>query len=90
MKATDKENWKIQEEERIENLKINHKNSLEHCRRLERMTTDRNEFIDKLKESRKSEVDKKLNEYNAQLSSVRSKRLLERKEQRYVLSILQI
>lgn len=46
------------------------------------MQTDRVEFLNQLKSSRRSEIEKKLNDFNARLEVERKNRLGERKEQR--------
>ncbi|XP_071532638.1 eukaryotic translation initiation factor 3 subunit A [Panulirus ornatus] len=81
-KKKDKEFWKLQEEERVKKLVEEHQVSLEHSRRLKRMQTDRVEFLNQLKSSRRSEIEKKLNDFNARLEVERKNRLGERKEQR--------
>lgn len=78
----DKDFWQSQEEERVKRLVEEHQVSLEHSRRLQRMHQDRNDFLEQLKSARHSEVEKKLNDFNARLEVERKKRLAERKEQR--------
>lgn len=48
------------------------------------MHIDRTDFLNQLKSSRRSEIEKKLNDFNARLEVERKKRLAERKEQRCV------
>lgn len=81
-KERDKDFWQSQEEERVKKLVEEHQVSLEHSRRLKRMQSDRIEFLNQLKSSRRSEIEKKLNDFNARLEVERKKRLAERKEQR--------
>lgn len=81
-KERDKEFWKCQEEERVKKLIEEHQVSLEHSKRLLRMHEDRDEFLSQLKSSRRSEIEKKLNDFNARLEVERKNRLAERKEQR--------
>ena len=49
---------------------------------MHRMVADKNEFIEKLKLARHSEIEKKLNDFNAIVEVERKKRLQERKEKR--------
>jgi len=58
-KERDKEFWEAQEEERVAKLIEEHKLSLEHSKRLGRMTTDREQFLETLKSARRSENEKK-------------------------------
>lgn len=81
-KEKDKEFWQAQEQERVQKLVEEHEISLQHCKRLCRMHTDRDEFLNQLKSSRRSEIEKKLNDFNARLEVERKNRLAERKEQR--------
>ncbi|XP_068218181.1 eukaryotic translation initiation factor 3 subunit A isoform X2 [Palaemon carinicauda] len=81
-KERDKEFWKCQEEERVKKLIEEHQVSLEHSKRLQQMHKDRDEFLSQLKSSRRSEIEKKLNDFNARLEVERKTRLTERKEQR--------
>lgn len=81
-KEKDKDFWQSQEEERVKKLVEEHQISLEHSNRLKRMHTDRTDFLNQLKSSRRSEIEKKLNDFNARLEVERKKRLTERKEQR--------
>lgn len=78
----DKEFWQAQEQERVKKLVEEHEISLEHSKRLKRMHQDRIEFLNQLKSSRRSEIEKKLNDFNARLEVERKNRLAERKEQR--------
>ncbi|XP_045606650.1 eukaryotic translation initiation factor 3 subunit A [Procambarus clarkii] len=81
-KEKDKDFWQSQEEERVKKLVEEHQVSLEHSQRLKRMQTDRTDFLNQLKSSRRSEIEKKLNDFNARLEVERKKRLSERKDQR--------
>lgn len=81
-KEKDKDFWQSQEEERVKKLVEEHQISLEHSRRLKLMHADRTDFLNQLKSSRRSEIEKKLNDFNARLEVERKKRLAERKEQR--------
>lgn len=78
----DKDFWQSQEEDRVKRLVEEHQESLENSRRLQRMHQDRTDFLNQLKSARRSEVEKKLNDFNARLEVERKKRLAERKEQR--------
>ncbi|CAL4113931.1 unnamed protein product, partial [Meganyctiphanes norvegica] len=81
-KERDKEFWEAQEDERVAKLIEEHKLSLEHSKRLGRMQTDREQFLDTLKNARSSENEKKINDFNARLEVERKLRLAERREQR--------
>jgi len=81
-KERDKEFWEAQEEERVAKLIEEHKLSLEHSKRLGRMTADREQFLETLKSARRSENEKKINDFNARLEVERKLRLTERREQR--------
>ncbi|KAA0191179.1 hypothetical protein HAZT_HAZT006772 [Hyalella azteca] len=81
-KEQDKEFWKVEEEKRVAKLIEEHRQALEMCKRFNHMKSDLNQFLDGIKSARRSEMEKKLNDFNARLDVERKKRLLERKEQR--------
>ncbi|XP_042213227.1 eukaryotic translation initiation factor 3 subunit A-like [Homarus americanus] len=81
-KEKDKEFWQSQEEDRVKKLVEEHQVSLEHSKRLNRMGSDRTDFLNQLKSTRRSEIEKKLNDFNARLEVERKKRQAERKDQR--------
>ncbi|KAF2355103.1 Eukaryotic translation initiation factor 3 subunit A [Trinorchestia longiramus] len=81
-KEQDKEFWKAEEDKRVSKLIEEHRQALEMCKRFNHMKGDLNQFLDGIKSARRSEMEKKLNDFNARLDVERKKRLLERKEQR--------
>ena len=83
MQEKDKEFWYIQEKERIEKLTEEHKVALSHSTRLKRMLPDKEAFLNELKSARKSEMQKKLSDFNIKLEEQRKIRLEEKKKQRY-------
>merc|ERR1739838_1167159 len=81
-KERDREFWEAQEEERVAKLIEEHKQALEHSKRLGRMQVDRETFLETLKSARRSENEKKISDFNARLEVERKSRLAERREQR--------
>ncbi|RXG58416.1 Eukaryotic translation initiation factor 3 subunit A [Armadillidium vulgare] len=63
----DKDFWETQEQERVSRLIEEHRVALEHSQRLYRMLPDRDIFVEKLTTARHSEIQKKLNDFNARL-----------------------
>ncbi|XP_048249669.1 eukaryotic translation initiation factor 3 subunit A-like [Haliotis rufescens] len=77
-----KEFWENQELERIEALKNERQHALETQKRLSRVIEDKNEFIGRLREARRSDYEANLKEFEQKLGEERKRRLIERKERR--------
>jgi len=77
-----KEFWEIEEKDRIELLKKEREVALEHRHRLSRMMEDKEEYVNKLRDSRMSVYKEKLKDFEKKYSEERVKRILERKEKR--------
>merc|ERR1739848_963952 len=78
----DKIIWKNKEEERIIAAKAEREEAVKTRDRLERMTSDKNAFMEKLLKERATDFEKKLTDYNKMVDEQRSARLEERKEAR--------
>ena len=81
-KVQDKEFWKQEEDKRIKKVIEEHRRALEISKRFNHMKSDLGNFLDGLKSSRRSETEKKMNDFKARLEVERKNRLLERKELR--------
>ncbi|XP_033757594.1 eukaryotic translation initiation factor 3 subunit A-like isoform X2 [Pecten maximus] len=74
--------WEHMEEERIERMKSERKMALETQVRLSRMVQDKDDFLNRLKDQRKEEFKKKLQEFDEKMKEERKRRIKERKEKR--------
>lgn len=74
--------WEHMEEERIERMKSERKLALETQTRLIRMVKDKDDFLNRLKDQRKEEFKKKLQEFDEKMKEERKRRIKERKEKR--------
>ncbi|XP_060068006.1 eukaryotic translation initiation factor 3 subunit A-like isoform X2 [Ylistrum balloti] len=74
--------WEHMEEERIERMKAERKMALETRVRLSRMVKDKDDFLNRLKDQRKEEFKKKLQEFDEKIKEERKRRIKERKEKR--------
>uniref|UniRef100_T1IIY3 Eukaryotic translation initiation factor 3 subunit A n=1 Tax=Strigamia maritima TaxID=126957 RepID=T1IIY3_STRMM len=74
--------WDQQEQERIKQLIEDRKTALQHCERLSRLKTDKEEFIEKLRAARASIHKAKLQEFETRLEAEKQKRSKQRKEER--------
>ncbi|XP_071827297.1 eukaryotic translation initiation factor 3 subunit A-like [Apostichopus japonicus] len=79
---TSKELWEEMESERIEMAQKEREHALAIRDRLKRMTKDKNEFLNMLKETRSNIYNDKLNTFNEMIKEARGKRLMERKQKR--------
>uniref|UniRef100_W5MU27 Eukaryotic translation initiation factor 3 subunit A n=1 Tax=Lepisosteus oculatus TaxID=7918 RepID=W5MU27_LEPOC len=78
----DMELWELQEEERINNMKVEREKALEHKQRMSRMMEDQEYFVSKITAARRSVYEEKLKQFQERLVEERKKRLEERKKQR--------
>ncbi|XP_015235746.1 PREDICTED: eukaryotic translation initiation factor 3 subunit A [Cyprinodon variegatus] len=81
-RVKDMELWELQEEERINNLKIEREKALEHKKRMSRMMEDKESFLAKITAARSFIYEEKLKTFEERLVEERKKRLEERKKQR--------
>lgn len=81
-KKVAREFFEQQEAEKIEQLKSDRQMDLASRDRLNRMKTDKDEFLNLIRGQRKEMFNKKLAEFEAKVSEERKKRLYERKEKR--------
>ncbi|XP_029466365.1 eukaryotic translation initiation factor 3 subunit A isoform X2 [Rhinatrema bivittatum] len=81
-RVNDMELWELQEEERITTMKLEREKALEHKNRMSRMLEDKDSFVDRLKASRQSVYEEKLEQFEERLAEARKMRLEERKRQR--------
>uniref|UniRef100_A0A3Q2ZNM1 Eukaryotic translation initiation factor 3 subunit A n=1 Tax=Kryptolebias marmoratus TaxID=37003 RepID=A0A3Q2ZNM1_KRYMA len=78
----DMELWELQEEERINNMKVEREKALEHKKRMSRMVEDKDGFLSKITAARSFIYEEKLKAFEERLVEERKKRLEERKRQR--------
>lgn len=78
----DEKKWEEMEKERIENLKTEKKSMLQAKARLERMTGDRDIFLQDLRDSRRLVYEQKKAEFDSMMAKMRAIRLAERKRER--------
>ncbi|XP_076830245.1 eukaryotic translation initiation factor 3 subunit A [Brachyhypopomus gauderio] len=78
----DMELWELQEEERINNMKVERERALEHKNRMCRMVEDKENFVSKITAARSFIYEEKLKQFQERLVEERKKRLEERKKQR--------
>uniref|UniRef100_A0A8C4T3I9 Eukaryotic translation initiation factor 3 subunit A n=1 Tax=Erpetoichthys calabaricus TaxID=27687 RepID=A0A8C4T3I9_ERPCA len=81
-RVKDMELWELQEEERINIMKVEREKALEHKERLSRMLEDKDYFLSKIKAARRSVYEEKLKQFQERLIEERKRRLEERKKQR--------
>ncbi|XP_030058489.1 eukaryotic translation initiation factor 3 subunit A isoform X3 [Microcaecilia unicolor] len=81
-RVNDMELWEQQEEERITTMKLEREKALEHKNRMSRMLEDKDLFVERLKASRQSVYEEKLQQFEERLAEARKMRLEERKRQR--------
>nr|XP_033799146.1 eukaryotic translation initiation factor 3 subunit A isoform X2 [Geotrypetes seraphini] len=81
-RVNDMELWEQQEEERITTMKLEREKALEHKNRMSRMLEDKDFFVERLKASRQSVYEEKLQQFEERLAEARKMRLEERKRQR--------
>ncbi|XP_007566972.1 eukaryotic translation initiation factor 3 subunit A isoform X2 [Poecilia formosa] len=81
-RVKDMELWELQEEERINNLKIEREKALEHKKRMSRMMEDKEGFLAKITAARSFIYEEKLKAFEERLVEERKKRMEERKTQR--------
>eukprot|EP00105_Crassostrea_gigas_P009928 XP_011425042.1 PREDICTED: eukaryotic translation initiation factor 3 subunit A isoform X1 [Crassostrea gigas] len=74
--------FELQEAKKIEQLNRDRQMALASRDRLNRMKTDKDEFLNLFRGQRKEMFEKKLAEFEARVSEERKKRLYERKEKR--------
>ncbi|XP_046545419.1 eukaryotic translation initiation factor 3 subunit A-like [Haliotis rubra] len=77
-----KDFWEHQEVERIEALKKERHHALETQKRLSRIMDDKNEFLGRLRDARRSDYEANLKDFEQKLGEERKRRLLERKDRR--------
>ena len=81
-KVQDKEFWRQEEDKRVKKMIEEHRRALEMCKRFNHMKGDLSKFLDGLMAARRSETEKKTNDFKARLEVERKTRLAERKELR--------
>ncbi|ESO99059.1 hypothetical protein LOTGIDRAFT_142293 [Lottia gigantea] len=79
-----REFWEQQENERIEKLVAERKQALETKKRLSRIREDKEAFVNKLQDTRFSEYEDKLADFEQHMTKERNKRMKERKEKRKI------
>ncbi|KAJ8025425.1 Eukaryotic translation initiation factor 3 subunit A [Holothuria leucospilota] len=77
-----KDLWEEMESERIEMAKKEREQALAIRDRLKRMTKDKNEFLNMLKETRANIYNEKLSKFEEMIKDARARRLMERKQKR--------
>ncbi|XP_041866391.1 eukaryotic translation initiation factor 3 subunit A [Melanotaenia boesemani] len=81
-RVKDMELWELQEEERINNMKVEREKALEHKKRMSRMIEDKENFLSKITAARSFIYEEKLKAFEERLVEERKKRLEDRKRQR--------
>ncbi|XP_026879551.2 eukaryotic translation initiation factor 3 subunit A isoform X3 [Electrophorus electricus] len=81
-RVKDMDLWELQEEERINNMKVEREKALEHKKRMSRMMEDKENFVSKITAARSFIYEEKLKQFQERLVEERKKRLEERKKQR--------
>ncbi|XP_072247492.1 eukaryotic translation initiation factor 3 subunit A isoform X2 [Leuresthes tenuis] len=81
-RVKDIELWELQEEDRINNMKVEREKALEHKKRMSRMIEDKENFLSKITAARSFIYEEKLKTFEERLVEERKKRVEERKKQR--------